>query len=369
MSLSHQLRVVGAVAATDIRLSLRERLFSIVGLVVPINLLFLFLLFALGGGQAPTAVVLEDNGPLAVGFLHAMEGSHSFIIRRLAAAEASRELHAGQIVAIVTVPQSFDEDLVAGRRIELPVDVNNLNVDFTNDIRRAVPLSITTFYAEAFPDQVVVRAHEVDLQTHDTGYVPYLSVSIIVAGLMLASLLQGSVNAARDYELGTIKELALSPASRFAIGLGKILGAGLLTTISGLLVLGIVVLLIGVHPVHPWEVVGFGALMIAVFLSLGVLVGTVVRKRQSAVPFAIAVFLPLFFLSGPFGPANWLGSLPGAIALVSPLYYAIAVFQHAFAGYQTSSESLAVDTAVLAGFAITAVTLSAVVLNRRGLTH
>lgn len=369
MSLRHELRVVRAVAATDIRLTLREPLFAIIGVVIPINFLLLFLLFAISGGQAPIAVVMNDHGPLAERFVQAMSSSHSFFIHTASSADAEREIRAGSIVAVVTVPQDFDAALSAGTRVDIPVEVNNLNVDFTNDIRRAVPLSITSFYADAFPEQVVVSALESDVQAHDTGYIPYLAVSIVVAGLMLASLLQGSVNAARDYELGTIKELALAPVSRLAVGLGKILGSAALTAASALLVLGVVILLIGVHPLHPLEVLGFGLLMIAAFLALGVLAGTLVRRRQQAIPLSIASVLPLFFLSGPFGPANWLGAIPGAIAAVSPLTYAIAAFQHAFHGYQTATQDLAVDTIVLAGFTLGTVALTAFVFGRRGVAH
>jgi ABC-2 type transport system permease protein len=369
MSLRHDLRVVRAVAATDIRLTLREPLFVIIGILIPINFLLLFLLFAISGGQAPIAVVMNDHGPLAERFVQAISSSHSFVIHAATPADAESEIRAGSIVAVVTVPQYFDAALGTGVHVDIPVEVNNLNVDFTNDIRRAVPLSITSFYAGAFPDQVVVRALESDVQAQDTGYIPYLAVSILVAGLMLASLLQGSVNAARDYELGTIKELALAPVSRFAIGLGKMLGSAALTAASALLVLGVVILLIGVHPLYPLEVLGFGLLMIAAFLALGVLAGTLVRRRQQAIPLSIASVLPLFFLSGPFGPANWLGAAPGAIAAVSPLTYAIAAFQHAFHGYQTATQDLAVDTIVLVGFTLGTVALTAFVFRRREVAH
>ncbi|MDQ0210296.1 ABC transporter permease [Arthrobacter bambusae] len=369
MSLRHDLRVVRAVAATDIRLTLREPLFAIIGVLIPINFLLLFLLFAISGGQAPIAVVMNDHGPLAERFVQAMDGAHSFIIHTATPADAEREIRSGGIVAVVTVPQGFDAALAARERIEIPVEVNNLNVDFTNDIRRAVPLSITSFYADAFPEQVVVTARESDVQAQDTGYIPYLAVSIMVAGLMLASQLQGSVNTARDYEFGTIKELALAPVSRLTIGVGKVLGAAVLASASALLLLAVVVLFIGVRPLHPLEVVGFGLLILATFLALGVLVGTLVRRRQQAIPLSIAAVLPLFFLSGPFGPANWLGAIPGAIAAISPLTYAIAAFQHAFHGYQTAPQGLAVDAIVLAAFTVVAIGCAAFVFGRRGARH
>jgi len=74
------LLVIWVMAIKDIRSSLTERAFMITSIIIPINFLLLFLLFALTGGQAPTAIVLEDKGPYAQQFLSAMEHSHSFII-------------------------------------------------------------------------------------------------------------------------------------------------------------------------------------------------------------------------------------------------------------------------------------------------
>ena len=188
------LLVIWVMAIKDIRSSLTERAFMVTSIIIPINFLLLFLLFALTGGQAPTAIVLEDKGPYAQQFLSAMEHSHSFIIQQTTNADAQNLMKKGQIVAIVTVPGSFDSLLRQGKQAQLRVVLNNLEVDFTNDIRRAVPLAITSFYANAFPNQVVIRAHEVDTYSHDTGYVQYLVVSLMVVSVMLGGLLQAGSN-------------------------------------------------------------------------------------------------------------------------------------------------------------------------------
>ncbi len=368
MSLRHDLRVVRAVALNDLRISLTERTYILLSVALPINFLFLFLLFVLTGGLAPTAVVLEDRGPFAQQFLAALENAHSFDVRQTTAAEARDLLAQGRIVAIVTVPASFDADLRAGRRVELPVVVNNLQQDFTNDIRRAVPLAITSFYAQAFPDQVVVQAREVDLQPQDTGYIQYLSVSILVIGLMVGGLLQAGSNVAREHERETIKELLLSPAKRWAIQAGKALGAATLNVLSAAVTLAVVVLVVGVSPVHWAETVGFALLLIAIFVSLGSLLGVLVRRRQSLIPLVFGLSLPLFFISGAFGPVNWGAPIATAIAYVSPAYYAIGVLQHAFHGFQTTQTSPALDAAILAVAAVASIAASALVL-RRTLVH
>ena len=369
MSLRHDVRVVRAVALNELRISLTERTYTILSILMPLNFLFLFLLFALTGGLAPTAVVLEDHGQYAQQFLAALEQAHSFEVRQATAGEAQKLMAQGSIVAIVTVPASFDADLRAGRTIELPVEVNNLQQDFTNDIRRAVPLAITSFYAKAFPNQVVVRAREVDLQPRDTGYVQYLGVSILVIGLMIGGLLQAGTNVAREYESETIKELLLSPASRWTIEVGKALGAAILNIAGGAVTLGVVVLGVGLRPVHWGETIGFGLLLIAIFVSVGTLIGTLTRRRQSVIPLSFGLALPLFFLSGAFGPANWGSPIAAAIAYLSPAYYGIAVLQYAFHGFITTPTSLAVDSAALVLATVVAIAISGLTLRRESLGH
>ena len=59
------LRIIWAVAWKDMLIALTERIFTIVGVFLPVNVLILMSLFALGGSKAPTVVVMEDDGPYA----------------------------------------------------------------------------------------------------------------------------------------------------------------------------------------------------------------------------------------------------------------------------------------------------------------
>jgi ABC-type multidrug transport system permease subunit len=360
---SSHIRVIWAMALKDIRSSLTERAFMITSIIIPINFLLLFLLFALTGGQAPTAVVLEDKGPYAKQLLSAMEHSHSFIIQQTTASGAQSLMQKGQIVAIVTVPTNFDTALKRGEQIELPVVVNNLNVDFTNDVRRAVPLAINSFYANAFPNQVVVRAQEVDTYYQDTGYVQYLVVSLMVVSVMLGGLLQAGSNAAREYEKGTIKELILAPASPWAIQVGKILGALVLNLFPVAVVLIVIVFLIGVWPVHWEELFGFVLLLMITFVAAGALIGTLIRRRQAVIPLSIGLSIPVFFISGAFGPAIWGDPITAAVAQLQPVYYGIAMFQHAFHNFTTTSTGPRIDGFILIGFAAVMVAVSAIALG------
>jgi len=368
--LGYDLRVVWAVAQKDLRIGLIERFSTVLSVFLPLNFLILMSLFALSGGLAPTAVVMNDTGPLAQQFYQAMAGAHSFRLQQADAAQAQTLIQTGKIVAVVTVPADFDARLQANQPVGVGVQINNLNTDFTNDIRRAVPLSITSFYSKAYPKLVTVTAAEQDLWAQDTDYIPYLTVSILVVALMMGGLLPAGTATAREWENSTVKELLLSPASRWAIGAGKMLGAGLLAGIASVITLVVLIGLVGVWPLHWGELIGFTLLTIIIFVAWGTLLGTLLKHRQAFLPLAFSTSLPLFFISGAFGPLSFLHiPLMEGLAQAFPVYYAIVLMQHAFHGFDLNTLSLGANALVLAAYAAAVLGLAGLALRRANLAH
>ncbi len=361
---TYNLRVIWACMKKDIKVSLTDRVFAILGVFLSVNFLILFSLFVLSGGQAPTAVVMNDTGPYAQQFYQAMAGAHSFVLRKASASEAHTLIQTGRIVAVVTIPADFDTRIQNNEPVKVGVDINNLNTDFTNDIRRAVPLSITSFYAKAFPDVVTVVPKESDQYRQDTDYIPYLTVSILVIALVVGGLLQSGTSAAREWENATMKELLLSPASRWAVVTGKMLGALVMSLASVLIVLAVLIFVIGVRPMHWGEVIGFTLLTLTIFIALGTLLGTLLKQRQAFMGLAFGTAIPLFFLSGAFGPISFNTPAIQVIAQIFPVYYAIVVQQHAFHGFNLNTYGLWLNVFILCGYAFGLMSLAALVLRR-----
>src|SRR6266567_8122139 len=126
---AYTLRVIWACMKKDIKSALTERVFTIIGIFVPVNVLILMSLFVLSGGQAPTAVVMHDTGPYAQQFYDAMSHAHSFRLQTASASDADNLIHAGKIVAVVTIPADFDTRIQNNQPVQVHVDINNLNTD------------------------------------------------------------------------------------------------------------------------------------------------------------------------------------------------------------------------------------------------
>jgi ABC-2 type transport system permease protein len=362
--ITYNLRVIWACMKKDIKSALTERIATVIGVILPVNFLILMSLFVLSGGQAPTAVVMQDTGPYAQQFYDAMAHAHSFILQKKSAQEAEALIQEGRIVTVITIPPDFDTRIQRNEPVQVDVQINNLNTDFTNDIRRGVPLSITSFYAKAFPNVVTVTPKESDFYAQDTGYIPYLTVSILVIALMVGSLLQSGTATAREWESSTIKELLLSPASRWAIIVGKMLGALVMALGSVMLILLVLILLIGVWPIHWGELLCFTLLTMAIFIAWGTLLGTLLKQRQAFVALAFGTSLPLFFLSGAFGPISFNVPLLQVVAQIFPVYYAIVLQQHAFHGFYLNTLSIGGNVLILAAYALGLIILASVVLRR-----
>jgi ABC-type multidrug transport system permease subunit len=353
----------------DVKSALTERVFTIISVFVPVNVLILLSLFVLAGSHAPTAVVMNDTGPYAQQFYNAMNNAHSFQLQKASASEANDLITTGRIVAVVTIPPDFDTRVAHNQAVRVGVKINNLNTDFTNDIRRAVPLSITTFYAKAFPDVVTVAPNEHDLQPQDTDYIPYLTVSIVVIGLMIGGLLQSGTASAREWENQTMKELLLSPARHWAMILGKMLGATIVSLMSVVILLVVLIFGIGVRPVNGGEVIGFSLLTLVIFVAFGTLLGTLLKQRQPVVALAFGVAIPLFFLSGAFGPISFNTPAIQVIAQIFPVYYAIVLMQHAFHNFTLNTLGTGINVLILCVYALGLLLLTTLALRRNTIAH
>ncbi|HLG62371.1 MAG TPA: ABC transporter permease [Ktedonosporobacter sp.] len=368
-AITGNLRVIWACMKKDMRSALTERVFLIAGIFMPVNVLLMMSLFVLAGSHAPTAVVMHDTGPYAQAFYRAMDGAHSFSLSTANAEDAQNLITEGKVVAVVTIPSDFDARVRANEPVQIGVQINNLNTDFTNDIRRAIPLSITSFYGKAFPNLVTVTPHEIDWYPQTTDYIPYLGVSILVISVMVGSLLQSGTSSAKEWESGTIKELLLSPASRWSILVGKMLGAIAVSLLAVILVVAVVVFVLGVWPTHWDEVIWVTLLSLLIFIALGTLLGTLIKRWQPVVALAFALSVPMFFISGAFGPISFQVPVTQVIAKIFPVYYAIVLQQHAFHSFDLNTFGVGLNAAILMIYALGLLVLTTLALRRSTIAH
>ncbi len=365
----YTLRVIWACMKKDIKSALTERSTLVQCATLPVNYLILMSLFVLSGSNAPTAVVMQDTGPYAQQFYNAMSTAHSFRLQIMRAPQAHSLLLGGKLVAVVTIPPDFDTRIARHELVQVTVQINNLNEDLTDDVRRAMRLAVTSFYARALPKLVTIVPQEQDAYQQETDYIPFLSISILVISLMVAGLLQAGMGAAREWEQATIKELLLAPVSAWAILVGKMLGALVVGLMPVAAVLAVLIFVVGDWPAHFPMALGVSLLTLLVFVAAGVMLGMALKQRIILTTLTRGLSVPLFFLSGVFGPLTFSTMAVQDIARLFPVHYAIVLEQFAFKGFTTNTLGLLPNSLVLCGFTLGFVVCATLAMRFSRIAH
>jgi ABC-2 type transport system permease protein len=362
-------RTVWTICKKDLGVWLHQPANVAITVVPALALLFVDALSAGAVGRSPVALVTLDHGVRGQQMAQVIHQADLFRVSDATPAQARALYNNLDVVAILTIPTTFTQAVEAHQPAHIEVQINNLNTDFTNDIRRAVPDAITQFYEQQGGESPIeVTLEEQNLRRQDVQLFQYSAMPLLVLLLVVSGLVSSSLAAAGEWETRTIKELLLSPASSGAIITGKVLTGCVTTTVLGVLVLGGGALLGWVQPVGVYWlpvllIVGLVALFSA---GLGVALGALLQRIQSVGSVAIVVALYLFFLTGgtavlAFDP-GWLQT----VATFVPLYYGRHALEMAI--FYQSSDQLGRDSLVLAGSALLAVGLS-ILAMRRGMVY
>ncbi len=174
-------------------------------------------------------------------------------------------------------------------------------------------------------------------------YLQFIFPAVIALNILYTSV-QSAVSVIWDREFGFLREVLVSPQSRWTILLGKVLGGATVAMFHGSLVLAL-----APYADIPLDLVsvlkGLGLMFLLAFAltSAGVIIAGRIRSFEGFGVFSNAVILPLYFLSSSVFPLD--PSLSAAqmrviypqwlVAMVewNPLTYAVDAFRGAFIGY------------------------------------
>lgn len=342
-------------ARLELELMARDRLFVALTVLAAISFVAMVSLFGLTGSRAPMALIDEDGGARAQQFASALDRAHhSFRLRPMGRSEADELLARGRLVGSITIPSGFSERVERGATVAVEVRVDNVNVDLTNDVQRALPAAIVIFGREAGFGGLRAEVEERDLVDHDTGYIPYLAVSALALDAFVVAGALGGLAVAREWEGRTIRLWRVSPASPEALLAGKLAATGLVAALALAAAVAVIVLGFGVRPRAPLALAGALAACVVIFGCLGAWLGSVLRRTVPVLPLVFGLVLPLYMDSGALEPTRFDGDAIWIVAHATPLYYAVGVLEWAFHGLRVTPEPVAVDVAVLVGFAAAA---------------
>jgi ABC-type multidrug transport system permease subunit len=359
-----------AIVRKDIGVWLRQPT-AITATILPAIAFMIILYFgAQAVGRNPVALVVQDNGPHAQELVSILNSSDAFKVSLVTSKqdEAEKALKHIQVAAVITIPSNFDIAFNTHKSDPVTIHINNLNLDFTNDLRRSLPAAITEFYSGTqghngnnnnnLNNPIRIYVKETDLRQQDVDLLRFEIVPNMVLLLTSAGIVNAGLATAREWEDSTIKELLLAPISRSSLIAGKLM-AGWLTT----MLVAAVVLIIGAVTgyLRPDSLLYWLTTIIIIMLialasvGIGVAIGSTARRFQRVTAVGIPLSIDLFFLSGGITVAAFLPAWLQTVAHFIPTFYGTHALQTSI--FYSSTEDLAQDILVLVGTAFGTIAL------------
>jgi ABC-2 type transport system permease protein len=370
-----------SLAWLDLLLWRRTPLAIVSALVPPLGMAIMLIVLSLTVTQEPVALVIQSQGAYAKRMTEIIEAdTDAYALNVTNMDEARRLLHNQEIAAIIVIPPNFDQK-AQNHNAQLQLILNNIDIDFSDDIRRSVERSVGQFDAPALaledeegstsssqvqnaPNPYHIGIDEQDLRTTNVDFLIYQVLPVFVLLVLNVGLMGTALLCAQDVERGTGRHLALAPVSSWVLVSGRLLG-GLIASLIALIPSVGICLLAGfiTPPKDHW--LALVALFVATAISaagMGAILGTLLRGTRNIVMASSVLATYLFFLGGGFTTIAFLPQWLRDISAFNPIRYSIdgmrqALFYPDLSGFST-------DITVLVGTALLAVLVGSIVVRR-----
>jgi ABC-2 type transport system permease protein len=337
-----RLQRIKAIARKECLHVSRDRRSLILGIAIPMLLLFMFgYALTLDVDRVPLVVWDQSNTPISRELISRFTGSRYFALQQMADnyPTIERAIDRRDALIALVIPADFARRQQAAQ----PTTVQAI-VDGSDSNTATIALGYAEFIVSGYSGQVAL-----ELQRRQSGLTrqPPLNVeprvwfnddmvsrNAIVPGLiavimMVIAALLTSLTVAREWETGTMEQLISTPVKGVELIIGKLLpyfGIGVFDTALALLT-GHFIFRVPMHGSRPL-LLGLTLLFLFVALSLGMLISIVGKSQFAASQFAmVATLLPAFLLSGfvfPIANMPWLLQI---ITHIIPARYFVTILR------------------------------------------
>jgi ABC-2 type transport system permease protein len=338
---------IKALLQKEIRQALRDKRMRMIIFVSPLIQLFLFG-YAVNTDVREIRTVVCDHSDTSVsrGLTDAFQSSGYFRIVQRAhdPREAEALVDRGKAQVILVIPEDFSRALRRGRPADLQLIVEGTDsivasnaVSYGNMIiaahlqRLAKPLptlDTVTQTSRRLPQaRPVVRVwFNPDLKSRNF-FVP----GVIALLLTLVSLILTSFSIVREWEMGTMEQLIVTPLRPTELIIGKTLPFFLVGLIDLILIFLVGTLWFQIPFRGNIVLLAFSAVLYLInALSVGIFISTISRTLQQALMGVMFFFMPAMLFSGFVFPIYNIPLVMRWIAYINPLTYFLVIVRGIF---------------------------------------
>ncbi|WP_179410168.1 ABC transporter permease [Microbacterium esteraromaticum] len=299
------MRSITALLFKDLKVAWRAPLFASISILVPVAFTFLYAIVIHVSTTATIAVADEDDSFRSHQFVQVMEdmrnddGQYYEILTT--DPERAREMYSsGEVGAVLTIPDGFDDDLASGLAPQVELALFNINSDGTKNQHLRLEQALRTFNAEVVPaSSPRLQIVETTAMEDDIPITIYLGSALILFAALYSGIVNAGVSLTREWEERTAKALILSPAGPGALVAGKWLASLVLSLVT----IGCAAVGIGWVLGFPLGRLGPLALVSVIVIwaygaALGTLLAVTLRRSLPLIPIAVILAVGHFLVSG-----------------------------------------------------------------------
>lgn len=283
--------------------------------------------------HVPTVVFDADRRSASREFLSRFESTGVFTITGEAVDPAGvrKAIVSGRAKVGILIPPRFSDDLLHGRAAQVHVLVDGSN----NTVATQTLAAANGIALQAAAAQLQARGLRppIELRPRVLFNENVESANFFVPGLVgiilqLTTVFLTAFSIVRERERGTMEQLMVTPVSRWALMLGKVVPFVFIGCAVSLVVLGLMVFLFHV-PIegNTALLLALSALFLVPSLGLGILISTIASNQAQAMQLGFLVMLPSVLLSGFMFPREEMPLVIYALSCLLPVTYYIEILR------------------------------------------
>jgi ABC-2 type transport system permease protein len=368
--------------------------------IPPLGMALFLVVLSLAVTQQPVALVVHEHGKHADHMAEIIQSDDdAYLLTTTNAQTARRMLFDQEVAAVITVPEDFDRKIEARQMAHVELLLNNVDIDFADDIRRSVDRSVARFHApkpagaaaqkrpagarrseaQETPEEeeeerlgrtfrqgnpYLINIEEQDLRQTNVPWLNYQVIPVLVLLVLSVGLVGTALLCAQDIERKTAKYLVVTPQKSWVLVGGRLLG-GFLASMCALV--PAVALCVVSRTISPplahWPALAAVFAATALFASgLGAILGTLMSGARTIAMSASVTATYLFFLGGGFTTIAFLPEWLQTLSAFVPTRYAIDGMRQAL--FYKTLDGIPCDLMILCTSALVACVLGSLSVRR-----
>jgi ABC-type transport system involved in multi-copper enzyme maturation permease subunit len=381
------IHAIWIIARHDLLMWRRMPLAITTALIPPIGMMLILVTLSLAVLQQPVALVNQASGKEALRMQKIIQSDtdayvnydFSNHLKTIDEKTARNYLDEQLIAAIIIIPKDFDSKIKNGKA-NVHLVLNNVDIDFADDIRRSVNRSVAHFDAPILsPDDAeengkeydpeasnpyLMSINEEDLRETNVEWLQYQVLPTLILLVLSVGLIGTALLCGQDIERKTARLLLLSPYNAWILVAGRLF-SGVIASIIALIPAIFLCMITGIINPPTNHLPALLAIFLATAIcasGFGAIIGSFLRGARTIAMASSVVATYMFFLGGGFTTIVFLPDWLQTISAFIPMRYAIDGMRQAL--FYSSMDGITKDIAILSLTGLCAIVIGSYTIRR-----